>query len=112
MTIKKGTTATNNKKLPEINNLTGNGRETSETEHQVSKNHPMEIQTEERGKEQNRTAESYEMRPNHLKYTHNWSPSGRRGIKGKRGGGRGEAAEGEGERRGGRTEGARGRKDI
>ena len=52
MTIKKGTTATNNKKkLPEINNLTGNGRETSETEHQVSKTHPVEIQTEERVKE-------------------------------------------------------------
>lgn len=36
-----------------------------ETEHQVSKNHPMEIQTEERVKErQNGTAESYGMRPN------------------------------------------------
>ena len=74
--------------------MTGNGRETSETEHQVSKNHPMEIQTEDRGKEQNRTAESYDLRPHHLKYTHNRSPSRGRGIKGKRGGGRGEAEEG------------------
>ena len=63
--------------------MTGNGRETSETEHQVSKTHPVEIQTEERVKE-NRTAESYRMRPNYLKYTLLESEEENERVKGKR----------------------------